>query len=338
MSWALDRSHQRNPQRRNDARATLGVTDVHAALVGKIVGNIGFVDLPAGRKHERAGLQRVRAHRGVAPECLMPRVPFFQLWSGMQRERARKYRDMDLLAEPDHRCPHQGHQVLAADQAAETPDVGIEYNEIGGIALAPEHSLGEGRHGLAMPAHQPAVAVEEQQGIVDGGHLRTRIDLVTPHHDVGSGFSCGGTQPLGIFAGGDDGGIPEPDATSSPLLERAVPAFRPVGVAGEPYFREDDQVGAAFGGFCDQLFGADQRSLAVHEGRRLLHNGDAYDFASAQNRLARFLHHCVCPLFEWMPVWAMMIAVACTCGTPAGTGGPTLRRERVSWILCRLTC
>ena len=31
-----------------------------------------------------------------------------------------------------------------------------------------------------------------------------------------------------------------------------------------------------------------------------------------------------------------MIAAACTCGTRAGTGRPTLRRERVCWIFCRL--
>ena len=66
----------------------------------KIVGNIGFVDLPARGEDKRAGLHRVRAHGGVAPECLMPGVPFLQLRSGMQRERAGKYRDVNLFASP----------------------------------------------------------------------------------------------------------------------------------------------------------------------------------------------------------------------------------------------
>ena len=263
--------------------------------MGKIVGDIGFVDLPAGGEDERAGLQRVRTHGGVAPERLMARVPFLQLRSGMQRERAWKYRDVDLFAEPDHGRPHQGHQVLAANQATEASDVGVEYAEIGCVALTPKQPLGKGRHGFPVATHQPSVAVEKQQRVVDGGDLRARVHLVASHHDIGAGLARGSTQPFGVFAWSDDGRIAEPDASSGPLLQRAVPTFGPIGIAGEPHFRKHDQVGAAFGGFRDQLLGPGQRSLAVHEGGRLLHDGDAYDLASAQNRLARFLHHCICP-------------------------------------------
>src|SRR6266566_7870160 len=211
------------------------------ALVGKIIGNIGFVDLSARREDERASLQRVRSHRGVAPECL-PRVPFLQSRSRMQRERPWKYGNMDLLAEPDHCRSHKGHEVLATNQAAETPDVGVKYPEIGRVALTPKQPLSEGWHGFAVTTHQSPIAVEKEQRVVDCGHLWTRIHLVTSHHDVGSSLARGSTQPFGVFAWGDDRSIPKADATSSPLLERTVPAFGPIGIAGEPHFRKDDEV------------------------------------------------------------------------------------------------
>src|ERR1700730_16831866 len=306
--------------------------------MGEIVGNIGFGNLSARREDERACLQRVRPHGCMPPECLMPGVPFLQLRSGMERKRAWKHRDMDFFAKTDHRCSHQGHQVLAADQAAEAPDVGIKYPKIGRVALTPKQSLGEGRHRFAVATHQLPIAVEKQGRVVNGGHLRAGIHLVASHHDVGSGLARGSTQSLGVFTGGDDGCVPEADAASSPLLKRAVPTFGPIGITREPDFGKHDQVGAALGGFRDQCLGPDQRSLAVHERRRLLYNADAYDFAAAQDRLARFLHHYVCPRYGWMPVWTTMIAAACTCGTPAGTGGPTPCQERACWIRYRPTC
>src|ERR1700692_989058 len=123
------------------------------AFMGKIVWNIGFGDLPTRGEDERASLQRVRTHGGVAPECLMPRVPFLQLRSRMQRESAWKHGNMDFLAEPDHRSSHKCHEVLAANQAAETPDVGIKYPQIRGVALTPEHPLRKGRHRFAVTSH-----------------------------------------------------------------------------------------------------------------------------------------------------------------------------------------
>src|ERR1700722_20196100 len=161
----------------------------------------------------------MRTHGGVAPECLMPGVPFLQLRSRMQRECAGKHRNMDFLAEPDHRSSHECHEVLAANQASEAPDVGIKNPQIGRVALTPEQPLSEGWHGLAVATHQSPVAVEKQQRVVNCGYLGTRIHLVTTHYDVGSGLARGSTQPFGVFAGGDDGGIPEADTTSCPLLK-----------------------------------------------------------------------------------------------------------------------
>src|SRR6185437_10863464 len=166
------------------------------------------------------------------------------------------------------------HEVLAANQATEAPDVGIKNPQIGRVALTPKQPLSEGWHGLAVTTHQAPVAVEKQQRVVNCGYLGTRIHLVTTHYDVGSSLARRSTQPFGVFAGGDDGSIPEADTTSGPLLKGAIPTFRPIGVAGEPHFRKDDKVGAAFGGFRDQRLGPDQQSLAVQERWRLLYNGD----------------------------------------------------------------
>ena len=154
--------------------------------MGKIVWNIGFGDLPARGEDERASLQRVSTHGGVAPECLMPRVPFLQLRSRMQRERAGKRGNMDFLAEPDHRSSHECHEVLAANQATEAPDVGIKNSQIGRVALTPKQPLSEGWHGLAVTTYQSPVAVEKEQRVVNCGYLGTGIHLVTTHYDVGS--------------------------------------------------------------------------------------------------------------------------------------------------------
>src|SRR5260221_13981905 len=106
--------------------------------MGKSVGDIGFGNLSARREDERTGLQRVRPHGCMPPECLMPGVPLLQLGSGMERKRAWKHGNMDFLAKANHRCSHKGHQVLAEDQAAETPDFGIKYPKIGCVARTPK--------------------------------------------------------------------------------------------------------------------------------------------------------------------------------------------------------
>ena len=81
----------------------------------------------------------------------------------MQGECAGKYGNMNFFAETDHGGAYQCHQMLAADQSTQAANVGVEDLEIGCVTLAPKQPLGEGRHGLAVPAHEVTGAIESRR-------------------------------------------------------------------------------------------------------------------------------------------------------------------------------
>ena len=79
----------------------------------------------------------------------MVAIPFLEFGTSVQGERAWENGYMDIFAESDHGGSHQRHDVFAANEPAQTSDVGLEYAQIAGVALA--------RATPAMPAYSRPV-------------------------------------------------------------------------------------------------------------------------------------------------------------------------------------
>jgi hypothetical protein len=99
--------------------------------------------------------------------------------------------------------------VLAADQAAELPDVRVEDREIARVALAPEHALGEGRHQFTVPAEHRAVGREEYQAVVDRMNFRPGVHLVATERDVHPCAPDSVRDALAVLARHDQRVVPE---------------------------------------------------------------------------------------------------------------------------------
>jgi len=181
--------------------------------------HVVVVDGGTRRHHERTGLEGVSAHLEVPPEAAGP-FGLLELRPGVQLEGAGKRRHVDVFALGDHRSAHQRHQVLAADQPAQAADVGVEHHQVVGVALAPEQTLGEGRHQLAMAPHHRTVGREEDQAVVDRADCGPRIHLVAAQHDVDPRLARGVRDALGVFAGHDQRVVAKKDAAAGPLRQR----------------------------------------------------------------------------------------------------------------------
>ena len=160
---------------------------VHAPLVREVSWYI-LLRVDATSAHDKStGLDGVGPRRRMSPEqafliCLL------QTRTGVKGKRAGIDGDVNVLALRDHGCTGERHEVLAADQTTDAANVGVEHEQIGPIALAPEQPLDEGRMELAVAAKKLAVATDEQQSVVDRLDLGTEIELVTAdrHIDIGS--------------------------------------------------------------------------------------------------------------------------------------------------------
>ena len=166
------RRRQRNADRRVDRAAAFRVVDVQAVAQGEVAREVGVGDVAARAEHERAGLEGVGTAARIAPEALGRGIELLQLRAGVQRERAGEDGDMEVLALRDHVRAGQGHQVLAADEAADAAVVGVDRPQVGAVAATPDGALDERRHHLAAPAQHLAVVADEEQRVVDRVHRR----------------------------------------------------------------------------------------------------------------------------------------------------------------------
>jgi hypothetical protein len=214
-----------------------------------------------------------------------------KLGPGVQLEGAGEYGDVDVLTLRNHRGTGQSHEMLAADQPAKPPDVGIEHDDVAGVALSPEHALGESWHQLAMAAEHAAVGREEHQAVIDRADFGPRIHLVAAERNIGPRLARRVRDALGVVAGDDERVVAKQDAAASPLRQARVPAFGPVRITGEPGLREYHELRPVATGLFDDAAGAHDARRAVHEDRRPLRDGDLDLVVAAQDPLAGIRWH-----------------------------------------------
>ena len=182
---------------------------------------------------------------------------------------------MEVLALRDQVRPGQGHQVLAADQAADAAVVGLDRLQVGTVAASPDGPLDEGRHHLAAPAQHLAMVVDEEQRVVDRVHRGPRVHLVAADHDDGVGARRGVAQALRCRRSSIiERAVVEPRSHVHPVADARLPAFAPVRIAGDPGFAEDDDLRALARGLLDLRARLVDRLLPVEEDRRGLHDRD----------------------------------------------------------------
>jgi hypothetical protein len=87
---------------------------------------------------------------------------------------ARKLGDVDVLVLRHQGVAGERIVVLPAGQRAEAADGAVDHLQAGGVALAPDHPLVEGRGDLAALEDERAIGIEEQLGIVERCRGRAR--------------------------------------------------------------------------------------------------------------------------------------------------------------------
>ncbi len=99
--------------------------------------------------------------------------------------------------------------MLAADQAAEPPDVRVEDREVARVALPPEHALGEGRHQFAVPAEHRTVGPKEYQAVVYRVDFRPGVHLIAAERHIDPGVLDSVRVALAVLARHDQCVVPE---------------------------------------------------------------------------------------------------------------------------------
>ena len=128
-------------------------------------------------------------------------------------------------------------EFLAADQTADTTDVGVKHEQIGTVALAPEQTLAECRLELAVTPDELAVATDEKERVVDGLHLGARVEFVTANRNINVGFARRLTEAICVVAGDEKCRLAEAHARvdpgrylkSQPSLQKGYPLTQTSG-------------------------------------------------------------------------------------------------------------
>src|SRR5260221_5324890 len=257
-------ARQRSCRRGDDDRiarvdAFVGVWE-QLCLAGESVGDVAPLEGAAAAQHPAHAFARDVLHR---------------------RDRALAAvvgrRDIDIDPLRVHRAARERHVALPADQRADAPAWRVDGFQAGGVAEAPDHALGVGRHDLAVPIQQGAVGPDRDNGVVHRGPAEIGVELVNAaHHAHLVALGCLAQRREIVPGNVDRVGAQE---RMQPLAQRHVAAGPkapdPGGIPGNEGFGKDDQACSGFGGFVDRGHRLGERRRAIEEDRRLLNDRDA---------------------------------------------------------------
>ena len=92
------------------------------------------------------------ASEGMSPEKLALAIGLFQSWPNVQRKGPGEDRNVEIFSLIDHTSTNEGHEMLAADQSANSPDICFVGDQVSAIAETPDRPFDEGGNGFAMAA------------------------------------------------------------------------------------------------------------------------------------------------------------------------------------------
>ena len=207
----------------------------------------------AGREHEALALDRVDAAGGIVH--LRPE----RIGAAAIERKARPRGDVHLLVLRIHRVLRQGLQVLPAAQRADAAERGGVHAQVAAVAFAEHRALHMRGLELAALRHRLALGIDDPLPHVEAAAL-----LLAQAHDDHDAVLLGRLRDaLGLRRAVDQrvvvvaldelhapGGRVEPDEPR---------------VAGQPGFRERDQLGAMGGGLRDQADRLVDRRVEVEE-------------------------------------------------------------------------
>ena len=167
----------------------------------------------------------------------------------------------------------KGIGVLAADQCADRPELGLERTERVAESSHMHEPLADGRHDLLMLADQRAVGREIDLRVEHGaqrvGHL-----LAHPDHHIRVGFPRRARELLGLWSGDFHRILEQLDGEPVGERARCGMVVIPDGMRGNEAFRKSDYARAVAAGFPDQRASLGCRAFAVEEHGGGLHRGD----------------------------------------------------------------
>src|SRR6266853_1723361 len=93
-------------------------------------------------------------------------------------------RDIDIDPLRVQGAARERHVALPADQRADAPAWRVDGFQAGGVAEAPDHALGAGRHDLAVPVQERAVGPDRDNSVVQRGPAEVGVELVDAAYDA----------------------------------------------------------------------------------------------------------------------------------------------------------